>query len=108
VSLNEDSEVVRALLARLEERARALSERLDRADSDSRDRVFRAEQGIDRAVQVARSELERRLDILNHAHEQAVADRAQFVTRAETRWLIGLVVTIGLAVIALGIRLWHP
>jgi hypothetical protein len=41
------------------------------------------------AVGIAAKELERRLGILNHAHEQSVADRADFVTRDkfETRAL---------------------
>lgn len=70
-------------IARLEERVAAQQERIDRTESV-----------IERSVQLARTELERRLDILNHAHENALQDRTQFVTRAEMRWLIGTVVVL--------------
>jgi hypothetical protein len=35
----------------------------------------------DRALKIAAAELSRRLDILNHAHEQATAERAVYVRR---------------------------
>jgi len=75
-------------LARLCERAKALEGRMHHAEEET-----------EKAVRLARSELERRLDILNHAHQQSLSDRAQYVTRAEMRWLIGIVVVLALAMI---------
>jgi len=93
MSLSEDSEQIAITITRVEERARALEARIDRTENS-----------IDRAVQLARRELERRLDILNHAHEQSLSDRNEFVTKAEMRWLIGLVVALTLGVVGLLVR----
>ena len=82
-----------AEIARIEERLTAQENRIDRTE------VY-----IERSVSVARAELERRLDILNHAHENALRDRAQFVTRAEIRWMVGTMVVLSLALLGYLIR----
>lgn len=61
---------LKVCLARLDERLKALNERLCRADIER-----------DKAIEIARSELARRLDILNHSHEQAVLVQARYVPR---------------------------
>lgn len=57
-------------LARLDERLKALVSRLDRAD------IY-----TDKAIKLAADELARRLDVLNHAHEDAVQAQAATVPR---------------------------
>lgn len=41
----------------------------------------RAHDAQHQAVAIAAKELERRLDLLNHAHEQSLQDRSEFVTK---------------------------
>lgn len=57
-------------LARLDERIKSLSIRVDRENVER-----------DKAIEIARLELARRLDILNHAHEQAIKVQSTYLSR---------------------------
>ena len=57
-------------LARLDERIKGISTLLDRSERDR-----------DRAIKLASDELARRLDVLNHAHQNAVEAQSKTVSR---------------------------
>lgn len=80
-------------LVRLEEQIHALKEVLNRVETER-----------DKAINAASADLARRLEHLNHANEKAVQDKAQFITRTEIRWFVGLIVSLLLAVIGLYLR----
>lgn len=77
-----------AEIARLDERISALRETMSRSESVSIQRVV-----------LAKEHLDHRLDVLNHAHQQSLQDRAQYVTRVEIRWLMGTLVVLFLALV---------
>lgn len=80
-------------LVRLEEQIHALKEVLNRIEAER-----------DKAINTAAADLSRRLEHLNHASEKATQDKAQFITRTEIRWFVGLIVSLLLAVIGLYLR----
>ncbi len=52
------------------------------AEFEGRDRTVAAEfKGRDLAIEVRATNIERRLNELNHAHEKAAADKVQFVSQ---------------------------
>lgn len=60
----------REALARLDERIKALAREIERTEAAGR-----------REVEIAAAELARRLDILNHAHQEAVMVQRTYVPR---------------------------
>lgn len=80
-------------LVRLEEQIHALKEVLNRIEAER-----------DKAINAASADLARRLEHLNHASEKSIQDKAQFITRTEIRWFVGLIVSLLLAVIGLYLR----
>lgn len=75
-----------------------------------RDHLERLIEAREKAVEIAAKELERRLDVLNHAHAQSLADRTQFVTKEsnDAKWdaFDGRVKTIELASANTAGRMW--